>query len=90
LLIAITPSPVAARALATPRFEALVANAPVLNGADPAGSAAAPAVAQLLATYKVARQHCWTRLCVCPRVLWSFREAEAKEELTYALLRARS
>lgn len=71
------------------RFEALVANAPVLNGADPAGSAAAPAVAQLLATYKVARQHCWTRLCVCPRVLWSFREAEAKEELTYALLRAR-
>jgi Ca2+-binding EF-hand superfamily protein len=26
---------------------------------------------------------------VCPRLLWSYREAEAKEELTYALIRSR-
>ncbi len=71
------------------RFEALLANAPALEKANPADAAAAPAVAQLLATYKLARQHCCTRLCLCPRLLWSYREAEAKEELTYALLRAR-
>ena len=30
-----------------------------------------------------------SRLCICPRVLWGYRVAEAKEELAYSLLRAR-
>jgi len=70
-------------------FEQMLANAPVVEKASPADAAAAPAVAQLLATYKTARAHCFTRLCMCPRLLWSYREAEAKEQLTYALLRSR-
>ena len=43
----------------------------------------------MLATYKASRQNCCTRMCICPRLLWGYREAEAKEELTYSLLRAR-
>jgi len=70
-------------------FEQMLASAPPVEKASPADAAAAPAVAQLLATYKLARAHCCSRLCICPRLLWSYREAEAKEELTYALLRAR-
>jgi len=71
------------------RTESLIANAPALEKASPAEAAAAPAVSQMLATYKAARANCCTRICICPRLLWGYREAEAKEELTYALLRAR-
>lgn len=71
------------------RTERLLANAPPLETKLPADAAAAPAVSQMLATYKAARQHCCTRICLCPRLLWAYREAEAKDELSYALLRAR-
>ena len=71
------------------RTEKLLASAPVLEKAVPADAAAAPAVSQMLATYKAARSHCCTRICICPRMLWGYREAEAKEELTYSLIRAR-
>merc|ERR1719443_2683862 len=71
------------------RTEKLLATAPVLDKALPAEAAAAPAVSQMLATYKAARAHCCTRICICPRLLWGYREAEAKEELTYSLIRAR-
>lgn len=43
------------------RTERLLANAPVVDKAPPADSAAAPAVNQMLATYKAARAHCCTR-----------------------------
>ena len=71
------------------RTEKLLATSPVLDKALPADAAAAPAVSQMLATYKAARAHCCTRICICPRILWGYREAEAKEELTYSLLRSR-
>jgi len=72
------------------RTERLLATSPQLDGkVAPADAAAAPAVSQMLATYREARKHCCTRICICPRLLWGYREAEAKEELTYALLRAR-
>jgi len=71
------------------RTEKLLASAPALDKAAPADAAAAPAVSQMLATYKAARSHCCTRLCIFPRMLWGYREAEAKEELNYSLLRAR-
>ena len=71
------------------RTEKLISSVPALEKAAPADAAAAPAVAQMLATYKAARSHCCTRICLCPRLLWGYREAEAKEELTYALLRSR-
>ena len=71
------------------RTEALLMMAPPLEKTSPADAAAAAAVAQMLATYKAARAHCCTRICICPRMLWGYREAEAKEELTYSLLRAR-
>lgn len=71
------------------RTERMVASVPPLDKATAADAAAAPAISQMLATYKAARSHCWTRVCICPRLLWGYREAEAREELTYALLRAR-
>jgi Ca2+-binding EF-hand superfamily protein len=71
------------------RTEAMLNAQPPLEKVAPADAAAAPAVSQMLATYKAARQHCCTRICICPRLLWGYREAEAKEELTYSLLRAR-
>jgi len=72
------------------RTEKLLASAPALEKAAPADAAAAPAVSQLLATYRLARAHCCSRICICPRLLWGYRESEAKEELTYSLLRSRS
>jgi len=69
------------------RTERLIASYPTL--ASYPDGAAAPAVAQLLATYKAAREHCCMRLCICPRLIWSYREAEAREELSYALIRSR-
>ncbi|KAL1510146.1 hypothetical protein AB1Y20_006478 [Prymnesium parvum] len=48
----------------------------------------APVVAQLLVTYKAGKADCCRRFCL-PRVLWSYREAEAREELRYALIRDR-
>jgi len=71
------------------RTEKMLMSAPALEKASPADAAAAPAVSQMLATYKAARSHCCTRICICPRLLWGYREAEAKEELTYSLIRAR-
>ena len=73
------------------RTEALIASAPpgALPNASPADAAAAPAVSQMLATYKASRSNCCNRVCFCPRLLWGYREAEAKEELVYSLLRAR-
>ena len=71
------------------RTEKMLASSPILEKAIPADAAAAPAVSQMLATYKAARAHCCTRICICPRILWGYREAEAKEELTYSLIRAR-
>ena len=71
------------------RTEKLLGSAPPLEKTSPADAAAAPAVAQMLATYKAARAQCCTRVCICPRMLWGYREAEAKEELVYSLLRMR-
>ena len=48
----------------------------------------APVVAQLLVTYKAGKADCCRRFCL-PRLLWSYREAEAREELRYALIRDR-
>jgi len=71
------------------RTEQMLMGAPVLEKASPAEAAAAPAVSQMLATYKAARSNCCNRICICPRMLWGYREAEAKEELTYSLIRSR-
>lgn len=71
------------------RTETMLAGSPVLEKVAPADAAAAPAVAQMLATYKAAREHCCNRFCICPRMIWGYREAEAKEELNYSLLRSR-
>lgn len=48
----------------------------------------APVAAQLAYTYKAGRKDCCRRFCF-PRIVWSYREAEAREELRYALLRDR-
>lgn len=48
----------------------------------------APVAAQMLVTYKAGKANCCRRFC-CERLLWSYREFEAREELRYALLRDR-
>ena len=71
------------------RTEALLASNAPADGKGSAAESTAPAVSQLAATYKESRANVCNRICLCPRLIWGYREAEAKEELTYALLRAR-